>query len=205
MTEAPNALVSGAEKRRQALQDARRRDSEAKRALVRDTVEKMLLDGERISFAAVARRANVSNWLVYADGVRARIEVAIRQQTEESSETSTHGRASAASLMTDLVLARQEVKALRAENEKLRRRAQRLLGQQLDHIGLEELIARVDQLNSENHRLTSELRQTKDERADLRSQVGELEESAAGARTALRRMIREQANDIYPVLTVDSS
>lgn len=196
MTSAPDTLLSGAEKRRQALQNARRRDSEAKRALVRDTVEKMLLDGERVSFAAVARRAHVSNWLVYADGVRGRIEVAMKQQSEESSQTSSHGPVSASSIMTDLVLARQEVKTLRAENEKLRCNAQRLLGQRLDHIGLEELIVRIDQLNSENHRLTSELQYTKDECADLRSQVAELEESAAGARAALRRMIREQSNDI---------
>jgi phage shock protein A len=162
----------------------------------RDTVEKMLLDGERVTFAAVARRANVSNWLVYADGVRARIEVAIRQQSEACSETSGRAPASAASLLTDLVLAREEVKALRAENEKLRHSAQRLLGKQLDQVGVHELVARIDQLESENRRLTSEMRQTTDECGALRSQVAELEEGVAGARTALRRMIREKTTDI---------
>lgn len=67
MAEVVLEAVSGAEKRRQALPEVRRRDSDAKRAHVRDTVEKMLLASERITFAAVARRAKVSSWLVYAE------------------------------------------------------------------------------------------------------------------------------------------
>jgi Family of unknown function (DUF6262) len=146
MAEVVVEAVSGAEKRRQALLEVRRRDSDAKRAHVRDTVEKMLLASECITFAAVARRAKVSSWLVYAEGVREQIQTAIRQQAEEPPETRDRSSAGVASLRTDLALAREEIKRLRSDNDKLRRTAQRLLGQQLDQVNVAELIARIDTL-----------------------------------------------------------
>jgi hypothetical protein len=60
----------------QVLREARRRDSLTKRQRVRDTLEGMIRRGDQITFAAVARAARVSTWLVYADGVRKHIEQA---------------------------------------------------------------------------------------------------------------------------------
>ena len=56
------------------LREARRRDSDRKRDQVFRTVDAMKRDGTPITFAAVARNAKVSQWLVYADGVREYIE-----------------------------------------------------------------------------------------------------------------------------------
>ena len=56
------------------LRESRRRDSDRKREKVFRTVDKMKLDGNRSTFASVARAASVSQWLVYADGVREYIE-----------------------------------------------------------------------------------------------------------------------------------
>jgi hypothetical protein len=196
MTDTAAAESAGAAKRIQALHDARRRDSESKRTHVRNTVESMVLAGDTVTFASVARHARVSTWLVYADGVREHIQSAMRQQAEEPIPTKNSGTIGAASLRTDLSLAREEIKRLRADNEKLRRNAQRLLGQQLDQVNVTELIARVDTLVNENRRLTGEIKQTSTENTALRSRLIELEEDVTAARTALRRMIREQTTDI---------
>jgi Family of unknown function (DUF6262) len=196
MTDTAAAATAGAAKRVQALHDARRRDSESKRVHVRKTVESMVLAGEIVTFASVARRARVSTWLVYADGVREHIKTAMRRQAEESIPAKDSDTISAASLRTDLALAREEIKQVRADNDKLRRNAQRLLGQQLDQVNVGELIARADRLVNENRRLTDEIKQTSTENTALRSRLTELEEDVAAARTALRRMIREETTDI---------
>ena len=104
--------------------------------------------------------------------------------------------ASIASLRTDLALARSEVARLRADNDKLRRNTQRLLGQQLDQHDGGELLARVDTLVAENRALTAKLQQSTTENVGLRRQITEMEEDIAGARTALRRMIREQTTGL---------
>ena len=90
----------------------------------------------------------------------------------------------------------EEIKRLRVDNDKLRRNAQRLLGQQLDQVNVADLVARVDALVDEKRRLAAELHQTTEERTALRSRVTELEEDLAAARTALRQMIREQTADL---------
>ena len=100
------------------------------------------------------------------------------------------------SLRTDLALARDEITRLRAHNDKLRLNAQRLLGRQLDQIDQGELLARVDALAAENRRLTEKLRQSAQERSVLAHRNIELEEDIAAARTALRRMIKEQSSGV---------
>ena len=188
--DAPAAL------RVQALHAARQRDSHTKRTHVRVTIENMLLAGDPVTFTSVARTARVSTWLVYADGVREHIESAIQQQRSQPDDRRSDDPASIASLRTDLALARSEIARLRADNDKLRRNAQRLLGQQLDQHDTGELLARVDSLVAENRGLTEKLRQSAQENAGLRKQLTELEEDIAAARTALRRMIREQTTDL---------
>ncbi|WP_329361204.1 hypothetical protein [Streptomyces sp. NBC_01483] len=58
----------------EVLAESRRNTSLLKRQRVLDTIRLMLDDGEPISFAAVARAANVSTWLVYAEGVREHVQ-----------------------------------------------------------------------------------------------------------------------------------
>jgi hypothetical protein len=108
----------------QVLQEAHHRDSRAKRARVLQAVEELVRTGRPITFAAVARTARVSTWLVYADGVRHHIEAAMRGQTVQPTTDEQVSRpASPASLRTDLELAREEIRSLRAERDKLRQAA----------------------------------------------------------------------------------
>jgi hypothetical protein len=91
----------------EVLREARRRDSQQKRQRVRDAVSEMLRAGEPVSFAAVARAARVSTWLVYAEGVREHIEHAIaRQESQPAAAERSGNEASKAGLRTDLELAR---------------------------------------------------------------------------------------------------
>ena len=183
--DAPAAL------RVQALHAARQRDSHTKRTHVRVTIESMLLAGDPVTFTSVARTARVSTWLVYADWVREHIESAIQQRSQPD-DRRPDDPASIASLRTDLALARES--PLRVDNDKLRRNAQRLLGQQLDQHDTGELLARVDSLAAENRGLTEKLLQSTQDKVGLQKQITELEEDIAAARTALRRMIKEQAS-----------
>ncbi|MEW1751596.1 hypothetical protein [Streptomyces angustmyceticus] len=47
---------------------------------MRDTIRIMLVNGEPLSCAAIARAARVSTWLVYAGGAREHIQAAIQRQ-----------------------------------------------------------------------------------------------------------------------------
>jgi hypothetical protein len=192
MTE--TTINEGARRRTEALQAARQRDSQTKRAHVRATIEEMLLTGDPVTFTTVARTAGVSTWLVYSEGVREHIRAAIQQQAAEPDDHRPGDPASIASLRTDLAIAREEIARLRADNTKLRHNTQRLLGQQLEQVTNGELLARVDELVAENNSLTEKLRASTQDNSNLRKQITELEEDTAAARTALRRMIREQSS-----------
>ena len=158
------------------------------------TIEEMLLAGDPVTFTPVARTARVSTWLVYAEGVREHIQAAIQQQSRQPDDRRPDDPASIASLRTDLAMARDEIARLRADNDKLRLNAQRLLGQQLDQ---------VDQRrNCSPESMRSSLKTAASRRScsidarhsDLRKQNTELEEDIAAARTALRRMIKEKSS-----------
>jgi hypothetical protein len=175
----------------QVLREARQRDSQAKRARVLQALEEMTGAGESITFAAVARTAGVSTWLVYAEGVRHHIEEAMRRcPAPRPSDRSAGHPASVAGLRTDLELARAEIRELRAERDKLRQAARLHLGQQLDQISSKDLIARIDELTERDGRLEAQLAKTTADNGALQQRVIELEDDLAAARTSLRRMIR---------------
>jgi Family of unknown function (DUF6262) len=120
----------------EVLREYRRRDSAAKRQRVRDTLAQILRRGDPVTFAAVARAAGVSTWLVYADGVREHIErVITRQGAQPAAAQRTGQAASEASLRTDLELARAQIRQLRAERDELRDQVRTDLGHQLEHLG----------------------------------------------------------------------
>ncbi|SDL13253.1 hypothetical protein SAMN04488074_10991 [Lentzea albidocapillata subsp. violacea] len=175
----------------QVLQEARNRDSRVKRARVKRVIEDMTQAGDRITFAAVARAAEVSTWLVYSPGVREHIDKAMQHQSDKPARDERAGlTASAASLRTDLELAREEIRQLRGERDKLRHNARLHLGQQLEQVNAAELIARVDELASSNQELANQLRQALTDNDALRTRTTALEDDLAAARTSLRRMIR---------------
>jgi FtsZ-binding cell division protein ZapB len=176
----------------EVLAESRRRDSHAKRGKALAVVDDMVARGEPVSFTAVANAAGVSRWLVYADGVRERIETARAQQHDKPRRDQHTGLApSAASLATDLQLARAETSKLRSERDQLKTALQRQLGDQLDRLSQQSLIDRVDELTGQNQQLTTENERIQQDNEALRHQMAELESDLAGTRTALRRLMHQ--------------
>jgi chromosome segregation ATPase len=186
-------------KRRPAdvLRQARLDESTRKRKAVFVAVDSMRRDGTLITFAAVARTAKVSQWLVYADGVREHIAAARDAQAVEPAQAKRLGhKASEASLRTDLELSRQDNKALRAELAKLKILLRERLGERLEAESSESLRRRVDELSEANIRHRSELAQLKGELEAVRGQLATTEDDLAAARMSLRRMIKSQTADL---------
>jgi outer membrane murein-binding lipoprotein Lpp len=174
------------------LRESRQKDSQAKRAKVLAVLDTMKASGETITFLGVARAAEVSNWLVYAEGVREHIEAAMKGQGKAERRTRQAGaNASAASLATDLALVREENKALREERDTLKKAVQRSLGAQLDQAGTKELTARVNELLAAVERLSLERDEIRGERDALKRKLAEAEDDLTAAREAGRRMLRQ--------------
>jgi hypothetical protein len=176
-----------------ALREARRRDSLTKRARVLQALTELEDAGDPISVAALARRAQVSTWLVYSEGVREHLTAAQARQAAAPATQRRSGRSpSTASLRTDLELARAEIATLRAERDQLRNGMRQQLGRSLDALSSAELASRVAELNQLNQQLAEHNHRLGGENATLAKQVEDLEAELAAARTSLRRMIREQ-------------
>ena len=72
-----------------------------------DSPSRPLMTSRKSTFLGVAEAAQVSNWLVYAEGVREHIEAARKSQTSGKARERKRGAAaSPASMATDLELAR---------------------------------------------------------------------------------------------------
>ncbi|PKV78321.1 DUF6262 family protein [Nocardia fluminea] len=175
----------------QVLQEARERGSRDKRSRVLAVVDDMITRNHQITFAGVARAAAVSNWLVYAPGIREHIDQArARQQARPRHDRESGATASPEGLRTDLALARAEIVRLRAERDQLKATVQRQLGQQLDQLHTTDLITRIDELTEQNKTLATALETTKRTNTTLQEQLTETQDDLAAARTSLRRMIK---------------
>jgi hypothetical protein len=176
------------------LAAARARDSQDKRQRALTALQALEMGGEAITFPAVAKAAGVSTWLVYAHGVREHIEAARQRHAASALASATTGQAPAASagLRTDLAVAREQIKDLRAERDKLRSRLRLQLGAEIDGPLRAELIARVADLETVNRQLVAE-RDVRAADANLeRHRARELEDELSAARESLRRMIRSE-------------
>ncbi|MEV0446219.1 DUF6262 family protein [Streptomyces spectabilis] len=176
----------------EVLAESRRRDSQLKRTKVLSVLDAMMGRGEPVTFAAVAKTARVSNWLVYAEGVREHIQAARDKQATQNQRGRSSSTPSTAALKTDLELARQEISSVRIERDKLRSVLQRQLGQQLDQVATGDMVARINELTQQNEQLLVERDALKRENAELETKLTEAEEDLGAARTSLRRMIRAE-------------
>jgi hypothetical protein len=189
--------VTAARTPAEVLLQARRRDSQRKRAHVKTVVDQMKLGDAAITFSAVAKAAGVSTWLVYADGIRDYIQAAQAfQASAPARETAVGGRTSAASLRTDLELSRQDNRVLRAEIARLKHALRDNLGRQLDEESTHRLRARVDELTAANEQIQNQNHALTAERDALQAALHAAADDLAAARTSLRRMIREQTNQL---------
>jgi hypothetical protein len=184
--------VTGKRRPADVLVEARKRDSVAKRAKVLAAVDDMKATGEPITFLGVARAAGVSNWLVYAAGMREHIEAARRGQLgAQRRERRCGASASAASLIVDLELVRAELRRVRDERDRLKAKVQRNLGQQVAQSGSTELEKRIRELGEELQRRDAAISRAQAERDELQTQLNEAEDTVAALRRSLRQMMRD--------------
>ncbi|WP_405908195.1 DUF6262 family protein [Streptomyces sp. NBC_00828] len=176
------------------LQAARTRDSEAKTARTLNVVRDLLASGQRISCARVAREASVSTWFVYNQAqVRDAVRAAMREQHEQGRQVSGSGSrqpVTPAGLYTELALARDEIKDLKKERDRLRERVRLTLGAELDDVDRRQLVERIQQLEQRSTDLNHELSDARDRLTTLEQRLQDSEDDLTAARAGLRRALR---------------
>jgi len=175
---------------------ARAKASHDKRHRVLTAVQALEAAGTPVTPAAVATAAGVSTWLVYADGVREHVQAARQRQTErghapEPAPPPARGEpVTQASLRADLAVARNEIRRLRAESDKLRGRLRLQLGAEIDGPDRADLIARLAALEAASRQFAAERDARAAEASHAQRRVRELEDELTAARESLRRAIR---------------
>ncbi len=188
--------MNPATRRADALRAARAADSAAKRNRVRQAIDTLEAADTTVTAAAVARTARVSTWLVYTDGLREHLEATRRRQAAPAAvpARAVPGRTppTPASLRTDLALAREEIRRLRAEHSKLRDRLRLQLGAELDGPDTSALIARVADLETLTRTLTAERDARAAEAHQAQRRIRDLEDDLTAARETLRKVIKDR-------------
>jgi hypothetical protein len=183
--------------RTRAMLAARAKASQDKRHRALAAVRALEAAGTPVTASAVATAAGVSTWLVYADGVREHVQAARRRQEQRGPGPAApppHGEpVSQASLRTDLAVARDEIRRLRAERDKLRARLRLQLGAEIEGPDRAALIARVASLEAASRQFAAERDARAAEASHAQHRIRELEDELTAARESLRRVIR-QAN-----------
>lgn len=176
------------------LRASRAKESEAKTRRALDAVDGLLRSGRRITVTQVAREAAVSTWFVYnqpqvhravQDGITTQ-----REQGRQHSPVPAAQQVSPAGLRTDLALAREEIKDLKRERDRLLNRVRLSLGAELDGVDQTELIQRAQQLEQRNTTLNEELSEARNRIAALEGRLHETEDDLTAARAGLRRAMR---------------
>lgn len=135
----------------------------------------------------------MSNWLVYAEGVREHVEAARKGQAGRQARSQQAGTtASAASLATDLEITRAELRRTRDERDRLKDKVQRGLGHQVAQAGTTEFAARIRGLTTRVESQDAGLTQARAEIASLTTERDAALDEFAGLRAALRQMTRQQ-------------
>ena len=170
----------------EVLRDARRRDSQQKRQRVRDAVARCCSAGEPVSFAAVARAARVSTWLVYAEGVREHIEhshypAGVPARLPQSARETRPARRACARTSNWHA---PQIRQLRAERDELRSQIRLQLGQPARAARQQNLTDRIDELTRHSQLLADQHQHAAAENQLLRQRVTELEDDLAATAPA---------------------
>jgi chromosome segregation ATPase len=180
-----------------AMLAARAKDSQDKRDRALAAVKALEAAGTPVTATAVATVAGVSTWLIYADGVREQVQAARQRQAQlDPSPGPAHARAGREpvthdSLRTDLAVAREQIRQLRTERDKLRGRLRLQLGAEIDGPERAELITRVAGLEETARRLAIERDARATEAGHAQQRIRELEDELTAARESLRQVIRQ--------------
>ncbi len=178
------------------LRIARAKDSADKRSRALDALRAMEAADTPITATAAAAAAGVSTWLLYSDGIREHLDAARRRQTRQARPTPSPpgvaAPAATAGLRTDLALARDEIRRLRTERDKLRHRLRLQLGAEIDGPERAELITRVSELESTSRQLLADRDARAAEAHHAQHHAREMEDDLTAARESLRRVIKTQ-------------
>lgn len=179
------------------LRAARAKDSDQKRQRALAAIESLEATGSPITFTAVAAAAGVSRWLVYTEGIREQVEAARQRQAQDGTPRAStlppsQQRTTPASLRTDLAVAREEIRRLRSERDKLAQRLRLQLGAEIEGPDRAQLIARVTDLEAVNRQLVAERGARAIEADTAKHRATELEDELCAARESLRRVIKDQ-------------
>jgi Family of unknown function (DUF6262) len=190
------SITTANQVRAAALKAARAKDSELKRRRTLAALKALEASAESITFTAVAKAAGVSTWLVYAEGIREHIDAARHRQAHHGAAPaptpSAQRTTTSDSLRTDLAIAQEQIKTLRAERDKLQHRLRLQLGAELEAPDRAHLTARVADLEAINRQLVAERDARATEADTAKSRVTELEDELSAARESLRRVIKTQ-------------
>ncbi|MEM6403274.1 MAG: DUF6262 family protein [Cyanobacteria bacterium P01_D01_bin.116] len=133
----------------EALQDAAAQKAKESAERVDKALEKMIKQGQIITFKSVAQAANVSTAYLYKQqDLRSRIET-LRDQQKQQSKPKKIPPASENSKATIIYNLREENKRLRAANDGLRRANEGITGRLHQLLGIEELTERLKQENEQ--------------------------------------------------------
>ena len=190
------SITTANQVRAAALKAARTKDSELKRRRTLAALEALEASAESITFTAVAKAAGVSTWLVYAEGIREHIDAARHRQAHHGAAPaptpSAQRTTTSDSLRTDLAIAQEQIKTLRAERDKLQQSLRLQLGAELEAPDQARLTARVADLEAINRQLVAERDSRAIEAQTAKGRVTELEDELSAARESLRRVIKAQ-------------
>lgn len=181
--------------RTKALHEAKRADSRRKHERAHATVQRLLDSGSRVTFARVAREADVSTWLVFnTPDLKAAIQAAIERQHRAGTEPigkHPSSNVSHASLRTDLALARAEIKSLKQERDALKKRVERILGNEIREIDRNQLTDRITELEQLLRTTQNDLADTAKTISTLTEQNQELSEQLDAVRILNQTLIRQ--------------
>ncbi|WP_290125427.1 DUF6262 family protein [Janibacter melonis] len=180
------------EERTTRLVHARQVAAATKRRHTLKVLAEQAAAGERVTFAGVARAASVSGWFVrnHPD-IRQGIERAMTQQHQKGMPDKRTIHTSDQGLRADLLLAREEIRELRAERDHLKGRLRQHLGGELDHGSRSELLARLNALATEHQQLTGQHEALTLALTEAQGARDDALIALEAARVANRRLIRE--------------
>lgn len=145
----------------EALQEAAAQKAKESASRVDKALEKMIKQGQVITFKSVAQSANVSTAYLYKQqDLRSRIET-LRDQQKRQSKPKKIPPASENSKATIIYNLREENKRLRAANDGLRRANEGITGRLHQLLGIEEL---TERLKKENEQLKQQLEECRSRR-----------------------------------------